>query len=113
VRYYSLSDIQALVRAGDWEPANERVNRTLEKLAWQNETLAELIACLTHRDFQKCVPNCKSWVGLRNCDQYAICWDEEQLCRASDGLEFFLKLAIAKRSTDYVAVVGFHLSGEP
>ena len=79
--YYDLARIKALIAADQWAIANDRVDRTLANLGWDDARLAEVIAQLTCDDFQKCVPNCKADLSgeVIDADQYRLWWDEDRV----------------------------------
>ena len=110
--FYSLSLIQALVKQGHLMVANLRASHRLEDLGWNTDLLKDFILALDESHFLKKYPQCSC--GKRNidCDGYKMRFDEnERIEDKHDGLELFIKLAIANRSK--ILIVSFHTDGSP
>lgn len=104
---YCLLFLQELVRSDKWDYLNwERTKRTLKKLEWSNENVAQALLGVRLTNFQKVSPNC--YVELLNggstidADQYEIFFD---------GLYISLKIALFDDDGDWTGLVTFHTSG--
>lgn len=112
--FYSLSSIQALVEQNRFHVANTRANNRLQDLEWDSKMLKSFILALKDRHFYKCYPQQEvSGTFCINCDAYKMRFDEEVRQESRyNGIELFIKLAIAKTS-DQTLIISFHTEGSP
>lgn len=120
---YPLEEFKSLVLSSNWTFLNEeRPFRTLEKLDWNKDNLAQVLNGLHQDDFQKTVPKCKinNFVSedFVIADQYEVHWDENEGARqpyqTNTTVSLSLKIAIMTNSEGQLAgIVTFHLSGSP
>jgi hypothetical protein len=124
MRYCSLEDFKALVRAGNWGFLNERrAFKTKDKLGWTDNNVAEMLLGLDEaKDFQKTVRDCKvnDFPGQEfvDSDQYEIHWDEEAKIGKRGPMpgtvSLSMKIAVVQEADGYFAgLVTFHISGSP
>jgi stress response protein SCP2 len=116
---YDLEQIKRVVAEGKVHLANERVERSLLALGWKVAKLHALLQCIdVEKHFHRSHTGMRAYDGRMelDVDAYKICFDEDQECEGARSRDciFYMKLALREqRNGDVVAVVSFHLDGQP
>lgn len=111
---HDLAAINTLVAARAFELVNPRARRNYKELAWKTLHMQGLVAALNvDRHFRKTKCGMGSELGLLDVDCYVIPFNEDELREdREDGIEFWIELAMDPLDPT-VAIVSFHLSGQP
>lgn len=112
---YDLATVKAYVLRGDFELVNRRARDNYKSLSWSTCQLKALVKALNVRShYRGSAFAQKTSIGEIDVDKYVIRFDEDELVedRSPNGLEFFIKLAIQPEEPN-VAIISFHLSGQP
>ncbi|WP_321968819.1 hypothetical protein [Paraburkholderia tropica] len=115
---YDLATVHVLVKQGQVDRANDRVNRNLLSLGWGTATLRAFLLGLKTEHYHGSYKDQEAYAGtvVVDVDAYKMCFDEDGCCEGepAEHSTYFVKIAIVLRATgDRVAVVSIHLDGQP
>jgi hypothetical protein len=116
---YDLDQIKRVAAEGKVHLANERVERNLLELGWSVSKLRALLQCIdAEKHFHRSHTGMRAYDGRMelDVDAYEVCFDEDRECEGKRSRDcfFYMKLALRElRNGDVVAVVSFHLGGQP
>ena len=114
---YELSLVQSLVRTGAFTLANSRARTSASELGWDSVMLMDFVCALKKKHFHRRYPKTKAFDGRKefDTDGYKMRFNEDDRREGtSTDLMFWIKIAIEDLGTnERVAIVSFHLDGQP